>query len=721
MIFKTILGNGMGMLILLFMGQVLQAQPVSLQWQPVAPGVWKVQVGDPQPIDLLKAGGAAPRGEALQKLGDRSFPLRPEACYAERQAGKIYLRFPLQKEEQLFGLGLNFKNVQQRGRIFNLHTDHYGGADNGRTHAPVPFYVSDKGYGVFVNSAQYVTVYAGTGVRKDSPDPPRVYDRNTEPGWDPQPYSDAVEILVPASGAEVYIFAGKTTLEVVQRFNLYSGGGVLPPKWGLGFTQRVPSLSTADDVRKEVAAFAKNKFPLDFIGLEPGWQSKSYPCTFEWDHTRFPDPEAFTREMLGKGIRLNLWLNPYLSPASSLYEKMKPLSGSHTVWNGLVPDVNLPEAADLYKGLFVKQHIGIGVSGYKIDEIDGFDNWLWPDIASFPSGVTGEQMRQVFGLELQRLTSSWFRERNTRTYGLARASNAGGVSLPYVIYDDYYDHRDFITALCNSSFIGVLWTPEVRKSGTAEEWLRRMQSVCFSPMAMINAWADGTKPWSYPEVAAQVSEVAMLRMQLFPYLYTSFAQYYFEGKPPVRAMNLVEGFSFDPTVSTGSLSSTDNPYAMAVKQDIKDQFMLGDDLLVAPMFAGDKKRKVVLPRGKWYDFYSGKYAGNAEVIEVEPGLDHIPLYVKDGALIPMIPPVLHAPVKGELLPLEIRHYGEAPGSLALYDDDGETFDYEKGAFTWYTFQVVKDRKNKWKGVANLPKGQKGGGQYGAVSWKFMGE
>ena len=91
-----------------------------------------------------------------------------------------------------------------------------------------------------------------------------------------------------------------------------------------------------------------------------------------------------------------------------------------------------------------------------------------------------------------------YRKKNLRTYGLVRASNAGATSFPYVIYNDYYSHPDFITALINSSFIGVLWTPEVRGSATAEEWLRRMQTVCFSPLAMLNAWSDGTKPWSFP-------------------------------------------------------------------------------------------------------------------------------------------------------------------------------------------------------------------------------
>ncbi len=75
--------------------------------------------------------------------------------------------------------------------------------------------------------------------------------------------------------------------------------------------------------------------------------------------------------------------------------------------------------------MFSKQHIDIGILGYKIDEVDGYDNWLWPDVATFPSGISAAQMRQTLGLQLQRMTSQWFKEKNTRTYGLVRASNAG--------------------------------------------------------------------------------------------------------------------------------------------------------------------------------------------------------------------------------------------------------------------------------------------------------
>ena len=697
-------------------------QSLPISWSKAAAGVWKAQIGKPQRFDLLHAANIHPQKEALQSLGEADFPLLKADCFAQLQQGKIYLRFPLDKDEQLFGLGLNFQTVNQRGRILNLHMDHYGGTDNGRTHAPVPFYVSNKGYGVLINSAEYITVYAGTAVRTDSKHPPKVYNRNTDKDWNPQPYSDAVEILVPANGVEIYVFAGSSTMQAVQRFNLFNGGGALPPKWGLGFTQRVPTLSTADDVRKEVADFKLHHFPLDFIGLEPGWQTRSYPCSFEWETLRFSNPAAFIREMKDShGIRLNLWLNPYLSPTSSNYPQLKPYAGSHTVWNGLVPDINMPQAANLYKAIFTKQHINPGISGYKIDEVDGYDNWLWPDVATFPSGISAQQMRQRFGMQLQALTAAWFKERNTRTWGLVRASNAGASALPYVIYDDYYNHRDFITALCNSGFIGVLWTPEVRSSSSAEEWLRRMQAVCFSPMAMLNAWSDGTKPWTYPEVEKQVTDVANLRMQLLPYIYNSFAEYHFEGKPPIRAMNLADGFSDTGKTTTGELNSITNPYPLAIKQDVKDQFLLGDDLLVAPLFAGDKKRTVLLPKGNWYDFYTGAFAGNGEAIEIPATLDHTPLYVRNGAIIPMIPAAERAPRKAEVLPLELRYYGVAPGALSLYDDDGETFDYEKGQYMHYRFSVVKDNNGKPEGKVIIDNPHHLTQQYDHFTWTFMSE
>ncbi len=705
-------------IILLFPFYFSLAQ-TKVQWELVYPSVWKAEAGKPEKLSLLSAADAKPNLKGMASLPQTSFPFSKIEIDIKVINHKTYLRFPLEKEEQLFGLGLNFQSVNQRGRILNLHMDHYGGKDNGRTHAPVPFYVSSKGYGVLIDAARYITVYAGTGVRTDAQNPPILSDRNTDKNWSSQPYSDAVEILIPADGATIYVFGGPTPMNVVQRYNLMNGGGYLPPKWGLGFTQRVPTLFSQEDILKEVKSFEEHNFPLDFIGVEPGWHSMSYPCTFEWDKTRFPNPKGFLDSLAKKGISANLWLNPYVSPKSSLYPKVKELSGSHTVWNGIVPDFTFDQTRQYFKEHFLKNHLNIGVGGYKIDEVDGYDNWVWPDVATFPSGIDAEQMRQTYGSMIQNMTGSWFKEINKRTYGLVRGSNAGSSNFPYVIYNDYYSHKDFITALVNSSFIGVLWTPEVRASASAEEWVRRMQSVCFSPMAMLNAWADGTKPWTFPEVEKAVNEVANLRMQLLPYIYTTFAQYHFEGIPPFRAMNLVDGFGFKSTLEEGKLDATQNPYAMSFKKDIKDQYLMGDNLLVVPMFAGEKSRKVLLPIGKWFDFYTGKFVGENESITITPSLDKIPLFVKDGGIIPMASSHLQAPKSGEILQLEVRHYGDKTSSFNLYDDDGVTFNFEKGEFSFTKLSVIKDKQGNLIGEAiQVPNG-KIFGYSKEIKWKFM--
>lgn len=681
----------------------VQKDNVNLEWKKEGQGIWKISVGKQEKVTLLSELDITPQWKAIEEIGDAPLAIDPKDVKTEVVDGKTYIRFPLDKDEKIFGLGLNFKTVEQRGRVMRLHVDHYGGSDNGRTHAPIPFFVSSKGYGALINSARYIDVWVGTSVRQDSSNPPVAKDRNTDKDWTAQPYSDNLEFLIPAEGAEVIVFSGKTMLDVVRRYNLYNGGGCLPPKWGLGFWHRVPSLFTDTEIEREVQEFRDKGFPLNVVGLEPGWMTASYPCTYEWDNTRFPNPQAFTKKMKESNIQTNLWMNPYISPKGELYDRIKPYTSSHTVWCGIVPDYMMSEAQRILIDHFKKHQLNLGVSGYKMDENDGYDSWLWPDVASFPSGTSAEQMRQIYGSLMQKVTTQMYKDENKRTYGLVRAANAGTTSFPYVIYNDYYNHHDFIIALVNSSFIGVLWTPEVRASRTSEEWLRRMQTVCFSPLAMLNAWADGTKPWTFPEVAESVKAISLLRMQLIPYLYTAFADYTFKGTPPVRAMNLEEGYNMDEKMLQVSFDATNNPYALAIKKEVKDQFMVGNSLLVAPLFEGEKERKVILPKGKWYDFYTGEFAGEGEIISVSPGLDKIPVYVKDGGIVPMFPPIRQ--IENKQYPLEVRHYGNAPGIYDLYDDDGETFNYQKGEFVRIVLTVDVDASNNKMGKASIPEGK----------------
>ncbi|MHC4517972.1 MAG: TIM-barrel domain-containing protein, partial [Planctomycetota bacterium] len=523
-------------------------------WQEKAAGVWQASIGDmDKEIRYTDLAAQPPRKEALAALRRATFPFAAgdiRVLHTDRQ--EIMVRIPTGPDEKLYGFGLQFDGLRKSGKVLNLNVDHWA-KGGGRTHAPVPFYLSSRGYGVFFNTARFLKIYAQIGNRKDSPNNPPPVDRNPmpdekQPGpWRALPASDAVEARIQGRGLEVLVFSGSSLLEVVQRYNLYCGGGALPPLWGLGFWHRVPAKFNADQTRAEVADFVKHAIPLDVIGLEPGWMTKSYPCTFEWNKRRFPDPAGFTRELLDRGIRLNLWENPYISPAGRLYKEMYALSGSHLVWLGLVPDYTLPAARKLLTDQHTQDHIAIGVSGYKIDEVDGYDFWLWPDHATFPSGTPGETMRQAYGLLMQRmLYQDLFQQRNVRTYGLVRASNGAASGYPFAIYSDSYSHSQYITGLSAASLCGILWAPETRSARSGREWLNRIQTSCFSPLAMLNAWASAKKPWSYPDVTEAVRASVELRMRLLPYLYTAFADYYRKGIPPIRAMILETA---DPSVS----------------------------------------------------------------------------------------------------------------------------------------------------------------------------
>ena len=635
-------------------------------WTKTAPGIWRATAGDTsRELRYSDFAAAAPRLEALRARPDRDFPFTAEPLSFERTAdGKLMIRVPCDANEKLFGFGLQLDGLDRNQGVFTLNVDHWS-TGGGRTHAPVPFYVSSRGYGVFIDTARFLKVYARVGNRKDSPRNPPPVDRNPPPGepaprWNSQPRSDAVELLVDGPGAHVVVIAGDSIADVVARYNLLAGGGALPPLWGLGFWHRVHATADADRVRREVAEFEARRIPLDVIGLEPGWMTKSYPCTFEWQTKRFPDPAGFAAELLARGIRLNLWENPYVSPESRLYETMFPLSASHMVWLGLVPDYTLADARRALIDQHTRDHTGIGISGYKIDEVDGYDVWLWPDHASFPSGTPAPVMRQAYGLLMQDLIfKGLFKARNQRTYGLVRASNGAASGYPFAIYSDAYDMKEYITGMSAAGFAGVLWTPEIRSARDQRDWIDRMQLVAFSALAQLNAWSSGTTPWHFEGATDMVRDTLELRMRLLPYLYSAFASYHFDGLPPIRPMAFE-----DPALGTAD-----------------DQFMLGPSILVAPFYGkGGWSREVALPAGRWYDFYTGEFVGGGGAVTRRSDTGRIPLLVREGAVIPLLKDAVTSTARAYGQPLEVRHYGSTPGSFDLFEDDGKTFDYERGAY-----------------------------------------
>ena len=631
-------------------------------WKNALPGVWTAQIGKRDTPTLTEAADAAPLKSRIEQLPQSSLPFSLTEIKMSKTRDYTTVRIPLQPGEAIYGLGLQMSGANRRGGVYHLQVDHYSSGHD-RLHAPTPLYVSSRGYAVFFNTSRPINIYAGVGNRRTDPSIPPFRDRNTDPKWDAQPDSGCVEASVQASGLEVTVLAGPTAMLALQRYNLLCGGGAMPPQWALGFWHRTPSLATAKQVTDEVKEFERRGYPLDVIGLEPGWESRSYPGSMEWSPERFPNPTSFVADLKKQGIRVNLWENPYVAPRSELHKQLGQQFGSHTVWLGSAPDIYAQSATKIVAAFHTKNHLNLGVSGYKIDEVDGFDFWLWPDHAEFPSGLDGLQMRQIYGLLWQRLFTTMFHEKGERTFGLVRGSNGAASRFPFAIYSDTYDHQQYIAALTNSSLAGVIWCAEIRSADTDEEWVRRMQSACLSPIAQLNAWDSGKKPWSYPKVEGPIRDAMSLRESLVPYLYTAFAQYRLNGLPPIRPMCLVDG------------------------GNETDQYLLGDNLLVAPMFAGHKSRTVRLPKGRWYEYKTGKLAGSGETIKIEPSLAEIPLYVRGGTFIPTNHASIRASSKERYF---MRCYGSGPYSGQLYEDDGTTFRYETGDFGLFSMTIKPD-------------------------------
>ena len=257
-------------------------------------------------------------------------------------------------------------------------------------------------------------------------------------------------------------------------------------------------------------------------------------------------------------------------------------------------------------------------------------------------------MHSLFGLRYQDTIQSAFDRRKTRTFGLVRSSSgAFAAPYPYALYSDLHDHKQFIRGLCNAGFSGLLWCPEVRGACDTEDLIRRLQTVVFSPLAMVNAWNIPDPPWKQLNAEEACRRLIELRMQLVPYLYASYMRYHLEGVPPFRA--LVVDYPGDPQTAA-----------------IDDQYLAGDSLLVAPVLAGQKQRSVYLPGGEWFDFWSGEKVPGARSLTLDVPLERIPVYVKSGTLLPLATPTLHVsdPAANELSRARLRSRQPALNALS---------------------------------------------------------
>ena len=669
-------------------------------WKQVEPGVWRATIGTPEKFTPVSSRLVPPQLEAFAKLPHVDAAPLPSIEGKQTKRGCM-VQLPLRPDEQIFGFGLQMLSFAQRGKKKMARVNADPKMDTGDSHAPVPFYVTTEGIGILIDTARYATFYFGDA----RPRPTET--AQITPGSSPDPNythtlheSDKSRIIVEvprAAGVDVYLFAGPAMLDAVRRYNVFSGGGFVPPEWGLGFWYRMAARANHEDALALAKELRDSNIPCDSLGLEPGWQSHAYSCTFAWDQERFPDPPGFLKSITGLNYKINLWEHAFTNPASPLFNALERNSGDYGVWGGLVPDFAGAPAREAFGAYHGKNLIDMGVSAFKLDECDNSDftsGWSFPECSSFPSGVDGEQMHSVFGLRYQMAIWNEFRKRGQSTYGQVRSSGALATPYPFVLYSDLYDHRVYIRALVNSGFSGLLWCPEVRQADSVEDLIRRLQSVVFSPLAQIDCWFLKNPPWkqidrtknnagqlldNWQSIEARCREIIGWRMQLVPYLTAAFQRYAEDGTPPFRA--LVLDAPEDKRLFT-----------------VDDQYMIGDRMMVAPMFAGEPSRKIVIPQGSWHDFWSGEAVAGGIEISVPASTERIPVFVKSGSIVPWADVGMFAETS-ETRRITARVYGD--GSLPFMLSDGK-----------------KNLLLSWRDGEGTVEGEANG--YKVYAWKQMG-
>ena len=530
--------------------------------------------------------------------------------YKETNRGCV-LEFPLKEDEQIYGFGLQLKDFNHKYQKLRLCSNSDPCAHTGDSHAPVPFFVSTAGYGIYFDTARYMEAHCGFGKNKNRASNPNntiivsVDDLYRKCGL----FEDTVmSVEIPvAKGIDIYIFEGDTILDVVSQYNMLAGGGPDVPEWGLGVLYRAYARYTADQVMELAKGFREKDIPCDIIGLEPGWQTNTYSCSYMWDEERYPNYKEMIAYLKENGFHINLWEHAFVNAASPIYKDMHDYSGDYEVWQGLVPDFATKEARDVFANHHKKYIVDLGIDGFKLDECDSSDfghTWSFPNCTEFPSGMDGEQYHQLFGTLYMQTMMQALGENKT----LSQVRNAGALAAgyPFVLYSDLYDHKDFIRGIVNSGFSGILWTAELRDAKTKKELLRRLQVTVFSVQCLINAWYCDDVPWKEFDCEDEVRELLKIRESLVPMLKRAFDEYRDTGKPPVRA--LVADYTKD-----------ENTYK------IEDEYVFCDNLIVAPLTAESDTRLVYLPAGEWRDYWT-KETVQSGWFEVTT--ENIPVYEK---------------------------------------------------------------------------------------------
>lgn len=554
---------------------------------------------------------------------EETSPARDSANGGTRQ------RISMAADEHFYGLGFQRKAFDMRGsklawwRAFRS------------SEATVPFFLSSRGYAYYSNNT-YRHTFDFTG-------------------------SGSYTVSADGGDLDYYVVHGPRYRRMLERYTALTGRPLLAPRWALGIGYEARYLEEQTGIEKIASRFRGEDIPIDWIGLEPGWEQVPYDMKWRWSPARFPDPDSMIRRLAAMGIKMGLWESGAAPKTGYTDEQVRLRWYRPRIEAAIRKGIKFFKQDDPYPRMISSQEMlepelnrALGGSGvFTAAEMNNVTNSLYSETAMREyTRVTGERAMIMFN-----------------GYGSSIASHR----WPFTWEADF--------PLGTGALSASLSAHSLVSTRDRNEAPDGIHLGYLAPFSYLESWAYYKEPWLYSGPLLDMNRFYVkLRYRLIPYLYSSLRQAATSGLPLMRPMPL--DFQDDP--ATAALAS---------------QFMLGDALLVSSGRAtitsgaelpGGMKReeaagtkpRVYLPKGRWYDYWSGDAVDSrGEWRDASwPSYAGGPLWVRGGSIIPM-GPVIAWSDQEPLDVVELDIYPAGASRYSLYEDDGRTYAYRKGAFT----------------------------------------
>jgi alpha-D-xyloside xylohydrolase len=633
---------------------------------------------DPFSFRFLDQGGRAVLADNPSDVDGLGRPAVPPLGFLTGPGGVlgVVAAFHLGPEERLYGLGEKFTRLNKAGqRIVSWTVDALGSTSE-RSHKNVPFLWSSRGFGIFLDSGTRISWDLGA---------------TSLQSW-------TFEAEAPA--LDLYVLHGPRPEKIISAFTSLTGRAPALPRWSFGLW-----LSSGGTYRDQASIEAllegieRHRLPADVIHIDPWWMRWRNYCDFAWDRDAFPDPEGLIRRIHGLGLKLCLWEHPYVSIESALFEDGKAkgyfvrkpdgeitvidyglslaprpdgrvrVAGPKETWNAPVAIIDLthPEARAWFKDLH-RPLFRMGIDVFKTDFGEDI-----PKDARFHDGRTGRELHNLYPLLYNEAVFEVTAEEKGRGLVWSRSGTAGSQRFPVGWSGDPASDWDSLAATVrgglSAGMSGLsLWSHDIggyRGTPDPELYVRWAQFGLFSSHSRMHGDSP-REPWLFGEEAlAIVRKFAGLRYRLFPYILSAALESRDTGMPVIRALPLV--FPDDPNAALWDR-----------------EYMFGPSFLVAPVIhrmtdlartggrgGGPPAFPVYLPAGDWIDYWTGRTNSGPGVVAAPAPLRIMPLFVRAGAIVPMIKSAARIP-EGLVDPLEVEIYPSASSVCTLLEEGGQT-------------------------------------------------